>query len=410
MGYTQSALSGFSWQTILKIAVYGLVALKMIVLARVLSPEVFGLFSLVTIALGVTEATTQTGVNLTILRSKHSVDYFLDSAWVIAIARGMIIGIIMILLGFFLSSYFVEPQLLILISLAALVPAIKGFINPSIVGLQKNLHFFKDGLYRLNNVFTEVLFAVIVGVLTKSIFALVGALIFSACIEVVVSFVFFEKKPRFVYQKSRGGIILSSAKWLGFSALFDYLNENADNFLIGKVMGVRSLGLYHYGYSLSHKVNFDFARSAIHGTLPIYAKLQSNKKRLLRAFYRTFGATLSLVVVGSLPLLFFPAFFVNLILGEQWLEVVGFVRPLVLAGILQSVAVLFYSLFIAKKDYLSINLHLGFTVVLMVSLVLWLSGLYGLQGAAAAIFISRLLALPILGWRFLKIKNEKLFS
>jgi lipopolysaccharide exporter len=406
MGYTKNALAGFSSQTILKMVTYVVIALKMAVLARALSPEIFGLFSLVTIALGVTEATTQTGVNLTLIRSKHSVEYFLDSAWVIAIIRGMLIGIIMILLGFALSNFFNEPDLLILISLTALVPVIKGFINPYIISMQKNFNFFHDALYRFTHVFAEASFAISVGYLTRSIYALVGALIFAAVVEVVISFVFFSKRPQFVYRKSRGEEIMHGAKWLSFSALFDYLNENLDNFLIGKMTNLRSLGLYHYGYSLSHKVNFDFAKSATHGTLPVYSKLQDSKKRLLRAFYKATGMTMLLVITLSIPFLLFPEFVINLLFGSQWLEVTEFLHWLVLAGILQSFSALFYSLFIAKKEYLAVNIHLASSVLTMAFLVITLGQKYGLEGAAIGIFLSRLINVPLLIWRFVKVKND----
>lgn len=406
MGYTKNALAGFSFQTILKMVTYVVIGVKMAVLARVLSPEIFGLFSLVTIALGVTEASTQTGVNLTIIRSKKSVDYFLDSAWVIAIIRGMIIGIVMILLGFILSDFFNEPDLLILISLTALVPVIKGFINPYVVSLQKDLKFFQDTLYRFTYLFSEATFAVIVGYLSRSVYALVGSLIFASIVEVLVSFIFFKKRPQFVYRKSRGEEIMQGAKWLSFSAFFDYLNENLDNFLIGKMTNLRSLGLYHNGYSLSHKVNFEFAKSATHGTLPIYSKLQSSKKRLFRAFYRATAMTMLLVTVLSLPFLLFPQFIINLILGSQWLEVTKFLHWLVFAGILQSLSALFYSLFMAKKAYFYVNLHLASSVIVMATLVLLLGRNYGLEGAAIGIFLSRLINIPLLIFGLLKIKNE----
>ena len=85
MGYTKNAISGFSWQTLLKLIQNGLSVIKIFVLARLLSPNDFGMFSLITIALGLVEAFTETGINFTILQSKKSVRYFLDTAWVIAI-------------------------------------------------------------------------------------------------------------------------------------------------------------------------------------------------------------------------------------------------------------------------------------------------------------------------------------
>ena len=204
MNYTRLSLAGFSWQTLYK-GLLMLVALaKISVLARLLGPEAFGLFSLTLIALGITESLTQTGVNITILQSNRPIHYFLNSAWVIAILRGFLIGIIMLLLGLFMQNYYQEPQLLPLISVAALVPVIKGFINPYIVILHKDLRFFQDSLYRFSLVLVESLVAIFLGLLTHSVWALVWALLFSAIFEVILSFVAFKTKPKFIYLHSRG--------------------------------------------------------------------------------------------------------------------------------------------------------------------------------------------------------------
>lgn len=406
MGYTRNAIEGFSFQTFLKIATAVIAIGKWAVIARVLTPETIGLFSLVTISLGVTEATTQTGVNLTIVRSKQSVKYFLNSAWVISILRGLVIGVIMILLGYVLSKFFDQPDLLVLVCLTALVPVIKGFINPSIIELQKELKFFHDASFRLVVTLAEAIFSISVALLTKSILALIGAMIFAALVEVIISFIFFKDRPRFVYQKSRGEEILHGAKWLSFSALFDYLNENLDNFLIGKVAGVRNLGLYHNAYAFAHRVNYDQAKSVTHGTLPIYSKLQNNPSRLLRAFFKATFTTMLFVSAVSIPLLLFPEFFVRLLLGEQWLEISGFMHWLVLAGIVQSFSALCYSLMMAKRAYMMVNLHLASSVLLMSVLVFFMSQTGGLSGAAFAIFISRLVNVPILFWQIIMIKNE----
>ncbi|MBT4681265.1 MAG: oligosaccharide flippase family protein, partial [Candidatus Pacebacteria bacterium] len=144
MSYSKQAVSGFSWQTIMKIFAAFISLAKISVLARLLSPDDFGLFSLTIIALGLSEAAAQTGINITILQSKRSVSYFLDTAWVISIARGFVIAIMMIIIGFGLGNYFDNPQLISLVSLASLIPVIKGLINPYIISMRKNLKFFND--------------------------------------------------------------------------------------------------------------------------------------------------------------------------------------------------------------------------------------------------------------------------
>ena len=199
MNYTQKTLAGFSWQTLYKGLLVGVAMIKMYILARLLNPEAFGLFSLTAITLGITESLTQTGINVTILQSKQSVKYFLDTAWVIAIIRGFAIGSIMLLMGLFMQGYYHEPKLLGLITVAALVPVIKGFINPYIVTLHKEMQFFQDSVYRFSLVLVESLAAVILGMLTHSVWSLVWALVISAIYEVIISFIFFQLKPKFAY-------------------------------------------------------------------------------------------------------------------------------------------------------------------------------------------------------------------
>ena len=169
MGYTRSALAGFGWQTALKLATNIIAVAKLAVLARLLSPADFGVFSLVTIALGLTESFTQTGVNVTILQSPKPTSFFINSAWVIAIIRGLVIALIMVLLGQGMASYFDFAQLGILVAVAALVPLIKGWINPSIIGLQKDLKFSADTFYRFSLVVVDALASVTIVFWTGSV-------------------------------------------------------------------------------------------------------------------------------------------------------------------------------------------------------------------------------------------------
>lgn len=373
-----------------------LALVKIFVLARLLSPEAFGLFSLTLIAIGLTESLTQTGVNITILQSQRPIRYFLDSAWVISIIRGFAIGSIMLALGLFMQHYYQEPQLLALVSVAALVPVIKGFINPYIVVLHKELRFFQDSVYLFSLSAVESVAAIALGLLTHSVWAMIWALVIGAVFEVIISFVFFRTRPRFAYLHSRGKTILENARWLSLSTVLNYLNENADNFLLGRIVGTHFLGIYHNAYSLSHKPNYEFAKSAHYSTIPVFTKIADKPERLSRAFFRSLLALLAFITLVSLPLLIFPRQFVEIILGTGWLEAVPLIRPLVLAGIIQSVSQISYALFLAKKQYGILNLHLFSSFALMAILIVWWGGQAYLQGAVMGILVSRLVTLPLI--------------
>lgn len=397
MTYQKHAIAGFSWQTLEKVFTTGLSFVKIFILARLLGPEQFGLFSLIMIALGTTESITQTGVNVTILQSKQPIKYFLDTAFVIAIIRGFLIGSLMILMGYLMANYYNEPNLFPMISIVALVPIIKGFINPAIVSWQKTFQFSKDSFYTSLRLTIETLAQIALAFWLHSVWALCLGVIIGAAFEVVLSFFMLKERPVFHYIKSRGESILKNARWLSLSSLLSYLNDNIDDFLLGKIVGTYKLGIYHNAYSLSHKANYELSKSAYHGVTPIFNKLnQDNEKaRLKRAFYKSMFSTLLIASVVSLPLIFFPKLLVDLLLGEKWVEAIDILRWLTLAGLVHTIANMTYALIIAKKKYFYLNLHMIISLALVILGIVYLGRSHGLMGAVIGILLGRTIALPI---------------
>lgn len=401
MGYSKKALSGFTGQTALRLLTYGLGLGRLFVLTRLLTPGDFGLFSLTLIALGVSEAATQTGVNITILQAKQSIKYFVDTAWVIAIIRGFIISALMIAMGFGLSRFFDQPELLFLITWVSLVPIIKGFINPAIVALHKELNFKADTLYRASCLVVETVAAVALVFVFRSVFAWLGAFILAALFEVVVSFLFVKPRPKFQYRPSPAKDILGNAKGFSLQAVLSYLLENMDNLIIGRVNGVFALGLYDPTYSIAHHINYDIAKSVHHSTLPVYTKIMDDRRRLRRAFMRAAGVTAGLAFVTSLPFLLFPQVVISIIFGSDWAGATELLPWLVVAGWLQTLALIGYGVLLARNRLRTMNIHLGISFVFMGVLMVILGLQYGLLGAVLGLVISRALSLPLL-WMFIR--------
>lgn len=398
MGYTRSAVAGFSWQTALKFTSALIVLVKLGILTRLLPPEQFGLFSLVMISLGLMEAFTQTGINVTILQSTKPLSHFINSAWVIAICRGVAIAALMLLIGGGMQKLFHEPTLFGLIAIASVIPLIKGFINPAMVGMQKNLHFLADTSYRLSLVIVDSVVSVLGVLYFQSVTGLIAGMVVAAVFEVTISFIFLKPRPRFIFKWSEAEPIFKNARGLNLSSLLSYLNENVDNLLIGRILGTHNLGLYQPSYGLCHVPNYEVAKSANHGTLPIYTRLLNEPVRLRRAFVKASMTVVGLGFVGSLPFILFPSFIIHLLFGAQWSGATELVPWLAVAGFLQGVIMVFYTLFYAQNNLRLANLHSLVTFVTMVAAIWYLTLQFGLIGAGIGVVISRLVGLPILFW------------
>src|SRR3989344_8381370 len=141
MGYTKHAITGFSWMGLQKLVRRLIGYIRIAILARILTPEQFGVFGIATLSLAFLEIFTETGINVFLIQEKENIDKYINTAWVISIFRGVLIGILLLLTANFISSSFNSPNSYGLLVLASVIPVLRGFINPSIIKLRKELKF-----------------------------------------------------------------------------------------------------------------------------------------------------------------------------------------------------------------------------------------------------------------------------
>ncbi|MCX6706305.1 MAG: oligosaccharide flippase family protein, partial [Candidatus Woesebacteria bacterium] len=148
MGYFKDTLKGLSWMGGLRGSTRIIAFIKILILARILSPNEFGLFGIAMLFLSLLEIISETGVNIFLIQEGDDIDSFIDTAWIVSIVRGILIALVLFLLSPTISRFFNSPQSLNIMYLISLAPLIRGFINPSVVKFQKNLLFAKEFIYR----------------------------------------------------------------------------------------------------------------------------------------------------------------------------------------------------------------------------------------------------------------------
>src|SRR5258708_5921821 len=155
----------------------------------------------------------------------------------------------MIVAGFWMKDYFHEDGLLMIMLVGSFVTLIKGFINPAIVSMYRELRFFRDTVYHFALIVVDAFAAIVLAFWFHSAYVFVFSMLAAGIFEVVISFLFFVDKPRFYAIRSRLQEILANAKGLNFASSLSYLCENIDNLVVGKVVGTTGLGIYSNAYS-----------------------------------------------------------------------------------------------------------------------------------------------------------------
>lgn len=403
MGYSRQAFVGISWMSGFRIISRIIATIRSVVLARLLTPAQFGVFGIASITLSFLEILTETGINIFLIQEKNNIDKFINSAWMVSILRGIIICLGIIVSTPFIIGFFNINDLYRFLMLISLVPLIRGFINPSIVKFQKELEFSKEFSLKISIYLFDSAISIILALVMKDAISFVWGLISGAVLEVILSFIMFVPKPLIKFDFNIIKLIINRGKWVTAYGIFNYIAQEGDTIVVGKILGAAPTGIYQMGYRLSTLPISEVSDVVNRVVFPVYSKISEEKDRLLKAFRKTLLAVSFPVVLLSLIIFFLPREFFDLLLGQKWGEITLILKILVIYGMLRAISGVSSSLFLALKKQ---NFVAGMTFVRVLVLVITIVPLttkYGIAGASFSALLSVLLELPLIGYFIFKI-------
>ncbi len=395
MGYFKDTLKGLSWMGGLRGSTRAIAFIKILVLARILSPNEFGLFGIAMLFLSLLEIISETGVNIFLIQEDKNIDSFVDTAWVVSILRGTLIALILFLFSPVVSRFFNSPQSLNVIYLISLTPLIRGFINPAIVKFQKNLLFAKEFVFRLLIYILDASVAVIVALITHSAVSLVYGLLAGAVFEVLASHLFVKPNPKLRFIKDKLKLIVNRGKWITFAGIFNYLFENIDDAVVGRLLNTASLGTYQMAYKVSSLPMTEVSDVIQKVTFPVYTKIAGDKERLKKAFLKSLFSTTLIVLPIGLVLFFFSREVALVLLGPKWLAVVPVIKALSFFGVVRAVTETTYPLFLSLKKQNYVSLITLFSILGLIITIYPLVKNFGIVGAGFSSLMGALFAVPV---------------
>ncbi|HIF23760.1 MAG TPA: MOP flippase family protein [Gemmatimonadetes bacterium] len=379
----RQATSGFAWTGLQRLTEQGTQFVVGIILARLLTPDDFGLLGMVLVFTGFATVLSDLGLGSALVqRVETTADHFDAVFWTSAFVGLLLTGFGM-LASPWVAAFFNQPAVQPIMAFISLgfVFSTLGVIQSSL--LKRAMDFKRLALIGLSG-------RILIGVVGVAM-ALLGYGVWSLAVPIVVSqaystLMLWIAGPRWRPQLSfRWSALRSlfgfSSNLLGFSTL-NYWLRNADNFLIGKVLGSAALGLYTRAYSLM-MVPVTQASGVISKVLfPAFSQIQDDPDRL-RAIYLRVVRVVALVVAPIMVGLAITARpFVLVVLGEQWEPMIPVLRILAIVGLLQSINALGSNIYLGTgRTDLAFKVGGGFSVVGVLTIIIGLRS--GIVGVAA---------------------------
>ncbi len=313
------ALRSGAWLGIAGALIGVLNFIRSIILARLLTPDIFGLMSIALMFSRSFDALTRPGVVPALIHRKGSFDEAKDTVFVILLARGFLLTVLLIIASPYIASFYEQPVLKNMLWVMAIGFILLGGKNINVVARAKALDYKQlailDQLLEIIN--TSVVIALAFWL--NSVWALVVGYIASSGIITLLSYILIPGKPRFDFNIKIAKELLHYGKFITGTSIVLFVVSQLDNAVVGKILGVEQLGYYVLAFTTANFATTYIAKLAAKVLFPVFSHIQDDEKATRNAYLQVFELLSIVVIPAAVGLFMLSSELVVLLYGEKWL-------------------------------------------------------------------------------------------
>lgn len=332
MSLAQKGLSGFIYTFSSSIINKIIVFAGGIYLARLLSPEDYGLVAMLYIVFEVSSFLITGGFGLALIREKTITEADKATVFYFNIIVSVCLYIILWFGAPMIASFYERPELIMLTRLMGLDLLFKSLTIVQSSVLKRELKFKLLGIIQVVSGITTIGIAVLLAYSGYGVIALAIKFILGSLVTSIMLFVFNPWIPQgFITKRSFHKLFAfgSNVMLLGF---VNTISRNLNQVVIGKYFSAASLGFFNQGNMLKDSVANTLNDTVMNVTFPMLAQLQDDKKRLKAGYQRimrinsfTIFPIITILILTAEPLIIG-------LLGEKWRGSVIFLQILGISG------------------------------------------------------------------------------
>lgn len=319
-------ITSLLWKFIERIGTQGIQFIVMIILARFLLPEDFGLIVVVTIFISIATVITQSGFNTALIQAKKIDKIDLSSVFYLNLFIATILYTILFFLSPFIATFFEQPQLKSILRILSIVLLFDALNSIQHTIIARSMQFKKLFVSSLSGVIISGSIGITMAYSNLGVWSLVmQQLLFHLTITVTLWYT-VKWRPQLSFSMKRLGRLFSFGWKLLLSSLIDTIYSNIKSLIIGKQFSTSTLGFYNRGEQFPSVLVNNINGSILSVMFPALSKQQDNVKRMKAMMRRTIVTSSFIVFPMMIGLAVIAEPLVNVLLTEKWLPAVPFIQ------------------------------------------------------------------------------------
>jgi PST family polysaccharide transporter len=332
----RKAVRAVAWNYLAWFLGKAVVLISTAVLARLLTPDDFGLVGFATVAIAYLAVLQDLGLGAALIQRRDDVEEAADTVFTLNLLVGAGLAGIMALAAPSVASFFDEPAVTPLVRALSAVLVLNALATTHTALLERELSFARKLVPDVGSAIVKGAVGIALALGGFGAWSLVWGQLAGAVAVVVLSWAVLPWRPRIRIHRAIVGSLTRFGGAVLAADLVHAVVANLDYVVVGKVLGGTALGIYVLAYRLPELLLLGIVRVLNRAVFPAFSSVQDRSATLRRGFLATVRYVPLVVVPIGIGLVLAADPIVRALLGDQWVEAIPVMRIITLSALVAS--------------------------------------------------------------------------
>lgn len=341
-------INGLFWSLLERIGQQGIHFIIVIILARLLAPEEFGLIGMLAMFIGVARMFIIGGFDAALIQKKKATEVDESSMFYLNVLVGLLAAALLCVVSSWVADFYNRPILRPLTCALSVTLVIDSFASVQTALLIKRIDFKTQLKVGVAATILSGVIGITMAVKDFGVWSLVGQHIGSSFFRSLFLWLLNTWRPKLVFSFRSLREMFRFGSPLLASSLLNTIFQNIHLVVIGKLFSAAQLGLYSGAQRIQRLPTMNITAVVMQVVFPAFSMIQDDPVHLKRAMRRaaTMLAFVYFPFMVGLALLAKPL--VHLLLTEKWAALIPWLQLLCVASLLYPFYALHLNLLKAK--------------------------------------------------------------
>lgn len=325
-------VKGVGWSAIDNIVGHSVTFIVSVVLARILSPEHYGLIGIIAIFTAVCQTLINAGFTTALIRKKDANDDDYNTVFIVNLVMSILLYAVIFLCAPFIADFFHNEELIPLTRVSSLSMIIGALAMVQQTRLTKRIDFKSQTKITITASVCSGVIGIFMALLGFGVWALVAQTLTSQMIRTSLLWKVNKWIPRLHFSSKSFHELFGFGWKMMASSILDTVWKELYQVVVGRFYSPATLGQYTRAKDFSRIFSQNLTSVIQRVTYPVLSNIQDDKERMVRAYRKMIKTTMYITAISMFFLGAISEPLLYCLIGPKWHEAALYLPLICISG------------------------------------------------------------------------------